>query len=208
MLLLVPLGANAVSFISGGMTHVLMIYSYFFVLLLPLSLIERRVCESVPTRRKIGASAVLLSFFLLYAGNAAFSHQLMLRRNLEYESTLSLLTRVLERADSIEGYEPGVTPVVFEGALFNSPLAMQRPGFERTSTFFGSDNLYAISTEYYAPYYIRQILGHSMNVDDSLIWSYGNREDVRRLPVYPAEGSIQMIDGVLVIHLGRQQLGE
>ena len=47
-----------------------------------------------------------------------------------------------------------------------------------------------------------------MNVDDSLIWSYGNREDVRRLPVYPAEGSIQMIDGVLVIHLGRQQLGE
>lgn len=207
MLLLVPLGANAVSFISGGMTHVLMIYSYFFVLLLPLSLIERRVCESVPTRRKIGACAVLLSFFLLYAGNAAFSHQLMLRRHLEYESTLSLLTRVLERADSIEGYEPGVTPVVFEGALFNSPLAMQRPGFERTNTFFGSDNLYAISTEYYAPYYIRQILGHSMNVDDSLIWSYGNREDVRRLPVYPAEGSIQMIDGVLVIHLGRQQLG-
>ena len=130
----------------------------------------------------------------------------MLRRNLEYESTLSLLTRVLERADSIEGYEPGVTPVVFEGALFNSPLAMQRPGFERTSTFFGSDNLYAISTEYYAPYYIRQILGHSMNVDDSLIWPYGNREDVRAMPVFPAEGSIQMIDGVLVVHIGKQHL--
>ena len=45
MLLLVPLGANAVSFISGGLSHALMIYSYFFVLLLPLSLAERRARE-------------------------------------------------------------------------------------------------------------------------------------------------------------------
>ena len=30
--------------------------------------------------------------------------------------------------------------------------------------------------------------------------------DVRAMPVFPAEGSIRMIDGVLVVHIGKQHL--
>ena len=37
---------------------------------------------------------------------------------------------------------------------------------------------------------------------------FANRADVRAMPVFPAEGSIQMIDGVLVVHIGKQALTE
>ena len=47
-----------------------------------------------------------------------------------------------------------------------------------------------------------------MRFDISLLPDYLNRADVRAMPVFPAEGSIRMIDGVLVVHIGRQQLGE
>ena len=209
MLLLVPLGTNAVSFISGGLSHALMIYSYFFVLLLPLSLAERRAREeNIRPRQKLASAALLLSCALLYAGNAAFAQQLILRRNLEYQSTLSLMTRVIERADTVEGYSRGVTPVVFSGSLFSSQLAMERPGFEGTTSLFGENNLYAITAEDYYPWYVNQILGYPMRFDVSLLPDYLNRAAVRAMPVFPAEGSIQMIDGVLVVHIGRQQLGE
>ena len=208
MLLLVPLGANAVSFISGGLSHALMIYSYFFVLLLPLSLAERHAREeNIRPRQKLASAALLLSCALLYAGNAAFAQQLILRRNLEYQSTLSLMTRVIERADTVEGYSRGVTPVVFSGSLFSSQLAMERPGFEGTTSLFGENNLYAITAEDYYPWYVNQILGYPMRFDVSLLPDYLNRAAVRAMPVFPAEGSIQMIDGVLVVHIGRQQLG-
>lgn len=84
---------------------------------------------------------------------------------------------------------------------------MERPGFEGTTSLFGENNLYAITAEDYYPWYVNQILGYPMRFDISLLPDYLNRADVRAMPVFPAEGSIQMIDGVLVIHLGRQQLG-
>ena len=210
MLLLVPLGANAVMFISGGMTHSLMIYSYFFVFLLPLSLVERRLRAVSPSSvwPKRSVPALLVAFALLYADNAALGQRLILRRDLEYESTLSLITRVIERADAIEGYAPGITPVVFAGSLFNSPLAVPRAGFEETTAIFGSNNLYAVTAEDYYIWYVDQILGYPLKMDLSLVWSYLDRADVRALPVFPAEGSIQMIDGVLVVHIGQQQTAD
>ena len=186
-----------------------MIYSYFFVFLLPLSLAERRAREeNAPPRQKLASAALLLFCALLYAGNVALAQQLFLRRNLEYQSTFSLMMRVIERADTVEGYSRGVTPVVFSGSLFSSQLAMERPGFEGTTSLFGENNLYAITAEDYYPWYVNQILGYPMRFDISLLPDYLNRAAVRAMPVFPAEGSIQMIDGVLVVHIGRQQLGE
>ena len=117
------------------------------------------------------------------------------------------MTRVIERADTVEGYSRGVTPVVFSGSLFSSQLAIERPGFEGTTSLFGENNLYAITAEDYYPWYVNQILGYPMRFDVSLLPDYLNRAAVRAMPVFPAEGSIQMIDGVLVVHIGRQQLG-
>ena len=73
---------------------------------------------------------------------------------------------------------------------------------------FGENNLYAITAEDYYPWYVNQILVYPMRFDVSLLPDYLNRAAVRAMPVFPAEGSIQMIDGVLVVHIGRQQLGE
>ena len=115
------------------------------------------------------------------------------------------MTRVLNRVELTDGYVAGETSVVFAGNLYNSPLLFKRPGFESSFTH----TTYALTYEStYAPYF-NQVLGYRVALpDEEERARFANRAAVRAMPVFPAEGSIRMIDGVLVVHIGRQQLGE
>lgn len=197
--LLLPLGLNAVYFISKGITYALTFYAFFLMAALPLMLLEyggARLCLRY---------AVSFSFVVIYGCSLVFSSQLYTLRELEFRSTLSLVTRVLNRVELTDGYVAGETSVVFAGNLYNSPLLFKRPGFESSFTH----TTYALTYEStYAPYF-NQVLGYRVALpDEEERARFANRADVRAMPVFPAEGSIQMIDGVLVVHIGRQQLAE
>lgn len=51
------------------------------------------------------AVAALLGLSLL--GTTIFANQVYLKKALEYDSTLSVMTRVLTRAEAVSGYKPG-----------------------------------------------------------------------------------------------------
>ena len=202
LLACMPLGANIIYVISKGMVHILMCYSFFLSFVFPISLVER-----LTTERHIPARAMRMiltvSFSALYLCNVAFAGQLYLRRDLEMQSTLSLMSRVIDRMEQTEGYVPGKTPVAFVGTLFDTPLFMNRPGFEHLSTLMGSSNLYAITAETYYPWYIHQVLGYPMQIlNESERVQMAFREDVLAMPVFPEDGCCRMIDGTLVIRLG------
>ena len=156
--LLLPLGLNAVYFISKGITYALTFYAFFLMAALPLMLLEyggARLCLRY---------AVSFSFVIIYGCSLVF---------------------------------------VFAGNLYNSPLLFKRPGFESSFTH----TTYALTYEStYAPYF-NQVLGYRVALpDEEERARFANRADVRAMPVFPAEGSIQMIDGVLVVHIGKQHL--
>ena len=126
--LLLPLGLNAVYFISKGITYALTFYAFFLMAALPLMLLEyggARLCLRY---------AVSFSFVIIYGCSLVFSSQLYTLRELEFRSTLSLVTRVLNRVELTDGYVAGETSVVFAGNLYNSPLLFKRPGFESSFT--------------------------------------------------------------------------
>lgn len=198
---LMPFAANAVYFISKGFVHEAMIYAFFLALVFPIFLIEQAACDScaLPLRalRALAAAAVLF----IYVCNFVTAHQLYLRRDLEFQSTLSVMTRVIDRIEKFEGYEPGFTPVAILGNLSDSYMSMERPGFDHLSAY-GTNN-YAVTYVETNTWYLWQTLGYPANlVDTNTHLELARREDVRAIPAFPAKNCCQMIDGVLVVRIG------
>ena len=56
---------------------------------------------------------------------------------------------IIDRAEQTEGYEPGYTPVAIVGTMYDSPLVLDRPGFESLYAVnaTANNNHYATSSE-------------------------------------------------------------
>ena len=213
MLIIMPLGGNCIYFISGGLSHALMIYSYFLFFCFSIYILEKLDFNTSYMRwyscvaRGLGLTLLVITCY----NHVVYANQLYIRRDLEFQSTLSVMTRVIDRAEQVEGYTPGSTPVAMIGTMYNSPLAMERPGFEHLA---GKDvamnnNYYATSMEEFYPWYFWQILGYPFNlVGEFERAQIANEPDVRAQPVFPADGCCRIRDGVLVIKLGEVYQGE
>jgi len=197
--LLMPFAANAVYFISKGFIHSAMIYAFFLAFVFPVFLIEQAAGDTPLLSGARMLAAMLLVF--IYGCNFVTAHQLYLHRDLGLQATLSVMTRVIDRIEQVEGYDPGYTPVAVVGNLSDSRMSMERPGFEHLSPY-GLNN-YAVTYMETNTWYLWQILGYPANlVDFDTHRALIQREDVRAIPAFPAKDCCQMIDGVLVVRIG------
>ena len=198
-----PLGMNAVYFISKGMMHTLMIYAFFLTHVFVFALIDhllRTPPALTPSRMMKGAACAMVSISLL--STVVYANQIYLRRDLEFQSTLSAMTRIVDRIEQTEGYQPGVTPVVILGSVSDSTIAMARPGFSHLYGMFGAEYNYATTYEETLIWYFRDVLAQPLNlISETERLTLSQRGDFRALPAFPAAGCCQMIDGMLVIRL-------
>ena len=194
-----PLGMNFVQFIAKGMVSGLTIYAFnfFYVMVLVLA-VPFRDAPQKPARWAGRAASLLLCVFV--GLNVIHSNQMSFKRDLEYQSTLSAMSRVLGRVEETEGYVPGETPVVILGMLPSSHLAFHRPGFEAVSRQQGMRYPYAAAYETSTPWYLQMALGTPIHlVDEMTRRQLSETPQAQALPVYPADGFTQMIDGMLYI---------
>lgn len=138
----------------------------------------------------------------LLLGGVVFANQVYLKKNLEFESTLSVMTRVLARAEEVEGFMPGQTPAAIVGNLDGGALSAQRVGFEHLSALEAARSNYAALTAEDHIWYFWEVLGYPI----SLVSTYeqallADHPDVIAMPAFPAEGCAKMVDGTLVIKL-------
>ncbi|MBR1407481.1 MAG: glucosyltransferase domain-containing protein [Clostridia bacterium] len=207
-----PLGMNMVYFISGGWAHSLMIYAYFLAAAYPVWLLEK--CDAEISRSVVLPIGSLFISVVLFFNNMVFANQMYVRRDLEFQSTLSLATRIIDRIEQVDGYKPGQTQVALMGTLYDSPLTMRRPGFEHLDgngtvgllDGYGTnnDNYYAICNPAMYPWYFWQVLGYPLNlVDDFTHDQLAKDPEIRNMPVFPTEGCIQWKDGeTLILKIG------
>lgn len=199
---LLPFGMNFVAFISKGVVHMLMNYAYFFFYILVVMLAERaaalkggRLLSALRVLAVAGVGAAALTGCLL-------APALYVKRDLELQSTLSVMTRVLERVEETPGYAVGETPVVILGYLPSSKVAMVRPGFEEISRYQGMRSTYADAYERSHAWYLRSLLGWNINLvswEEAGDWQ--KTELAERIPLFPAEGCVQIIDGIMFVRL-------
>ena len=202
LFLLFPLAANMVFVISKGVEHILMIYSFnmfylFAIVVTNIILKENNDKKLIEVLNK-RVIPVCISIAVLVPAwcNIVFSNQLYLKEDLQQMATLSLMTRIVDDIEKTDGYEPGLTPVFFWGFLPDQQSYMTMPGFEDLQTSFVGDS--PITYHGTEKAFFNYFMNYNVNVVNSAdILNCG----VEDFPVYPAEGSIQFVNGVLVVKI-------
>lgn len=204
LLILMPFGMNVVFFISKGMEHSLMIHSFAFVYVFAIVICEILIQELEKQESIVSVVVpwiVPVLVGVVIFNNIIFSNQLYLEKELQYQATLSTMTRLIDRMEQTEGYNPSETPVVLIGNLNDSSLAMERNGFVEICGIGAYSNF---GTTYNSAYhwYFEYILGYPIQYADSATTAeYIQREDVQKLNAFPATDCCKMIEDVLVVKL-------
>ena len=151
-----------------------------------------RVCS-----RAARALAIILLSLVIWQ-HIIFANQAYMKKALEKNATLILAGRILDQIESVEGYNPGVTPVAFAGMLsYNWKVNVAEGEFLEIQDWTGLYNSY--SATYNLGGYITRYLHYPIPLDRSR--NYAELPEVRDMPMYPAPGSVQLIDGTVVVKL-------
>lgn len=189
--ILLPFSMNGMRLLNQA-THHLMRYaiwlSYIFAYYLYINFIDTKKIKIICT--------ILLSFLIL--NNIQTANASYVKKTTEQEATLSLMTRVVERIESLNGYNKGVTPVVFIGTP--NDYLNSYSFFDEISSITGMDCNSAIT--YYSQYkkYISIIMRVSMNIiDEEEAYKTIDKESIDAIDSFPLKDSIQIINGIVVV---------
>lgn len=210
LVLLLPFGMNWICLFCGGVVHDLMMYAYIVPLLAALAANERAwnlalADEGKQIGKKTRAAACVLPLVVLTLlfDRGIYANQIYLKKDLEYDATLSVMTRVVDRIEQVEGYIPGETPVEFLGDILRSQLTMTRPAFAHLGSLTGTEENYAITYADTFWMYLEDVMGYPIK----RFRETKNEEQERvtdDMPCFPDKDSVQMVDGVVFVKLAAQ----
>ena len=205
--LLLPFGVNWICLFCGGVVHDLMMYAYIVPMLAALAANERAwnlaladEGKQIGKKTRAAACVLPLAVLTLLFDRGIYANQIYLKKNLEYDATLSVMTRVVDRIEQVEGYVPGETPVKFLGNIQWSQLAMKRPAFASLGGLTGTGENYAITYEDTFWMYLEDVMGYPIR----RFKEARNEEQWRvtgDMPCFPDKDSVQMVDGVVFVKL-------
>lgn len=208
LVLLLPLGMNLIHVMTVGNNHDLMTYPIWMTYVLALILADwiwkQETAAGKPDWLMAGQRMVCMALvFLLVYGNVRFANGMYIKKELEHEAYTSLMTRVVARMESMEDYMPGETEVVFADMPENLNDVM--PGFKDYWNVTGMtepDMIYVGARDRFQAYF-DYMMGLPILLAEDALWNGAPElEAVQEMPVYPAQGSMQMIEGVLYVKLG------
>ncbi len=208
--LLLPFGMNWICLFCSGAVHDLMMYAYIVPLLAALAANERAwnlaladEGKQIGKKTRAAACVLPLAVLTLLFDRGIYANQIYLKKDLEYDTTLSVMTRVVDRIEQVEGYIPGETPVEFLGDIQRSKLAMTRPAFAHLGGLTGTEENYAITYGDTFWMYLEDVMGYPIK----RFRETKNEEQERvtdDMPCFPDKDSVQMVDGVVFVKLAAQ----
>ena len=203
VLLLMPVGICIVCVMSKGLVHDIMTYSYFLFYVFVFKLIEMSAdCYSVEIRLQSGIKYILYPCMVaMLISNNVYSNEVYLEKELMEQTTLSTMTRIINRMEETDGYEMGKTPVMMVGALNISDLSHTRIGFMNTGE--GTNVAFTITYQGVYSKYFNDYLAYPINLvdDDTLFSNYYGSDDIKDMPVFPAKDSVKFYNDMLVVKI-------
>ncbi|MFI3320910.1 MAG: glucosyltransferase domain-containing protein [Rikenellaceae bacterium] len=202
-IILMPIFINIINFVIYPDAYTLTIFSTFFIIILFLMIFEYHQYLNISLlklKNKWFNRIVFISIGAMIFGNIILANQLYLKKELEYQSTLSFTSRLIDRIEQHENYVTGETKVALIGFWAKSPTLGLREGFDKIVLRGSNTTQYSITFK--AEKYFKYILGYNMNIlkksemSDKLIIE-GNK-----LPSFPDKNSMKYIDGILVVKIG------
>ena len=200
MLALLPLGMNFMQILSPySVPTPLMKYAFVSVYLAVLLLADRSDALPIPDRlgrAALSCTALWCAGLLLFCLNT--NNLLYTASAQAHRATESYATRLMTRIESCPGYEQGME-IVIVGAISPQSLRADIPSYRQVAH-------YSLSTDTVAPLnkHIYYYLSDWLNIpveepEESVLMATAASDAFGEMPLYPAEGSVQVLDGRLVV---------
>lgn len=199
---LMPLACNFTQLLSQPTP--IMRYGFAFFYVLMIALIDRipRKVEKTARPIRISGCAAMLAVLLIFGqiANIAYTSSATAHR-----STQSFSTNLVGRVEATPGYENGMEVVIigtFPDDVYYSDIDAFRL-VEHYSCM--SATVMQLNKHVY------QYLNHWLNVpwaepSEETFLSVSDSEAFRSMPLYPSDGSIQLIDGRIVVRLAEEYI--
>ncbi|MBP5153088.1 MAG: glucosyltransferase domain-containing protein [Lachnospiraceae bacterium] len=204
LILLYPFGINVVCFLARGMEHPLMSYALVLVPVFEIICTDLAFSDTkdLPDKKKvtaliprIGGIVIMISLTLSVWSSCVYGNQTSLKVTLQEKSVDSLMTRIISRIETTEGYIPGVTQVAFSGNFESNPHLTELTDFTGIDIYgVRKTTLSYPGTDYaYLKYFEQTDLNLTRVPDDD--------ERLKNKPCYPEQGSLFFIDDVLIVKI-------
>ena len=215
LIVLFPLGCNCVFFLTSGLKHSLMTYSFAFLDVWALMLCDvarkNKDSQTVPDASIASVKAWLKSYAvpalcaILILNRILFANALYLKIDLINQATLSFMTRMVDRMEQTPGYKIGETPVLILGHVQQNPHARPLKYFDMLNDNIVGSNPFSVTYPETYRYYFAYILNYPVQfVLRGEMTEYLEKLDpeaIQNMPVFPEQGGVALIDGVLVVRL-------
>lgn len=199
---LLPLGINFGQILSPfSVPTPLMKYSFAAVYLAVLMLADRT--QTLPSSAKLGIAAaaaapvwtVLLLLFCLNTNNLLYTASAQAHR-----ATESYATRLLSRIESCPGYQSGME-VAMIGSIPTDQIYAQIPSYTQVDHYSVPQNTVTLLNKHIY-YYFNDWLNVPMaEPDEETMQSVSDSLEFKAMPLYPQDGSVQVLDGRVVVKL-------
>jgi len=195
LLLAYVLAINSIYIMCEEGIYVLMYYSYAFLMIFPLVLIDRML------KRHEGNFVIGLEYiitFVLCVGVLTYCHfanAQYLSLYLSYEQSYSFCNTLITQIKSTQGYQDDM-PVVLAGKKFADGSLYHNEVMSAFSTS-GKDD--ALIDAYSRREFFWFYCGFDVEFMAVEELSEAAQKEVAKMPVYPEEGSIQIIEDVVVV---------
>ena len=203
MVLLLPLGMNFGQVMSPySVPTPIMKYAFVAAYLLPVMLASQ--LDSVELRRRKHRKRAVMATVCWTAGVLLFcldtNNLLYMATAQAHRATESYMTRLMGRIEACEEYEPGMDIAII-GNVPAEQITCDIEGFDRVLHYSApADTVLERNKHLY--YYLEDWLNipvHELS-EDTMI-SLAEREEFADMPLYPAKGSVAVIDDCLVVKM-------
>ncbi len=193
-LFLFPLSLYCIYLIAEtGIIHAMVLYSFITVYVFALVAAEQLQGKAAPLLRQL--LAMILA--LVAAGNIFYANAFYLKLHLRYENSYALYTGVAAQVRQTPGFDES-TKLALLGRAESGVYEI--PELKELGLIGAADDL---TNAYTREYFLRRYVGFDVPfADEAEQYALSQDPRVREMPVYPAYGSVQMIDDYLVIRLG------
>lgn len=194
--LCIPIVFMSSKIILAGNTSELVGYAYELIYIFYLVWIEKYGLKEQAKKIIVCFFANSLICCIIY-GNILMSNQAYIKKDLEKTATISLVTRIIDRIETLEGYFPNDTWVYIVGDLRYSDVNNGKMDVSYLETKTGL--WYNQSATYNLVWYITDYMNYPMQITTGS--DLADIEEIQKMPCFPAIGSVKMIGEIAVVKL-------
>lgn len=188
---------NSIYIMCEDGIYSLMYYSYVFIILFPMVLLDRSLKKSQTRFVTAAEYGIMFAVFIGILSYCHFANGQYISMQLSLEQASSYYTTMITQIKSIEGYRDDMK-VVLSGTDIEDETLYHN---EVMSTFSMSGRDDALADAYSRQNFILHYCGFQAETADESILSKQSQLMLEEMPVYPDDGSIRILDNAVVVKL-------